>query len=841
MHQYQGPLCSAFDRDVLEILYEATDGPNWRRNTNWLTDAPLDEWHGVATDSAGRVSRLRLDDNQLTGEIPAQLGQLANLQRLSLGWNQLTGEIPPALGQLANLQYLWLRRNQLTGEIPLELGQLVNLQGLSLGENQLTGEIPPELGQLGNLQQYLYLDANQLTGEIPPELGQLANLQYLHLDANQLTGEIPPELGQLANLQYLHLGANQLTGEIPPALGQLANLLVVGLYDNQLTGEIPPALGQLANLQNLNLNANQLAGEIPHELGQLAELEDLSLHGNQLTGEVSTSYLELAELSVFRFANNNGLCAPDTDEFRTWLEGILYSGPLCTESDRDVLEILYEATDGPNWRRNTNWLTDAPLDEWYGVATDSAGRVTNIALAGNGLAGEIPPELGQLANLAYLYLAANQLTGEIPPELGQLANLRHLNLRANQLAGEIPPELGQLSNLQRLHLHENQLTGEVPTSYLGLAALSVFRFANNNGLCAPDTEFRTWLEGMDQYPGPLCTAFDRDVLEILYEATDGPNWRRNTNWLTDAPLDEWYGVATDSAGRVSSMSLHANQLTGEIPPELGQLANLQHLLLNENQLTGEVPTSYLELAELSTFHFDNNNGLCAPDTDEFRTWLEGIQYQSGSFYPSDRDILEILYEATDGPNWSDNTNWLTDVLLYEWHGVATDDNGRVTHLDLYNNDLFGTIPAELGNLSNLQGLELSHNDLSGTIPAELGNLSNLQELILDFNDLSGTIPAELGNLSNLQRLELSHNDLSGTIPAELGNLSNLLYLHLFGNGLTGALPSNLTSISGLSWFSWEQVSGTEGALCAPTDSTFQTWLSGIGDTSGPNCSDSGGS
>ena len=165
---------------------------------------------------------------------------------LSLSDNQLTGEIPTELGDLANLEELYLWGNQLTGEIPTELGSLANLTGLSLSDNQLTGEIPTELGDLANLEE-LYLWGNQLTGEIPAELGSLANLTGLWLSDNQLSGEIPSELGSLTNLTRLRLQDNELTGEIPSELGSLANLEVLLLARNQLTGCIPAGLLGMAS------------------------------------------------------------------------------------------------------------------------------------------------------------------------------------------------------------------------------------------------------------------------------------------------------------------------------------------------------------------------------------------------------------------------------------------------------------------------------------------------------------------------------------------------------------------------------------------------------------------
>ena len=91
------------DRAVLEELYNATDGPNWMSSMNWKTEAPLNEWYGVTTDASGRVTRLNLLRNQLSGSIPSSLGNLSNLEVLSLGSNQLSGSIPSSLGNLSNL------------------------------------------------------------------------------------------------------------------------------------------------------------------------------------------------------------------------------------------------------------------------------------------------------------------------------------------------------------------------------------------------------------------------------------------------------------------------------------------------------------------------------------------------------------------------------------------------------------------------------------------------------------------------------------------------------------------------------------------------------------------
>ena len=925
------------DRSALEAFYHATDGPNWTDNTNWLSDKPFGEWHGVTTDNSGNVTGLVLNSNQLSGQLPSELGSLSSLTGLWLGDNQLTGDIPQELGSLSNLTGLSLGNNQLSGEIPAELGNLPNLDILWLNDNQLSGSIPTELGSLSKLTD-LWLSANQLSGEIPPELASLSDLIELDLAYNRLSGEIPPELGSLSKLKDLWLSANRLSGSIPPELASLANLQSLQINGNQLTSEIPQELGNLSNLTYLHLAFNELSGEIPPELGGLSNLQGLFIDGNQLTGSLPLNLTGLQGLSEFWFIDNAGLCAPRDASFQTWLGSIPdVSGPTCadpddtssapTPTDRDILEIFYNATDGPNWTDKTNWLSGKPFVEWHGVETDGSGNVTGLflysnqlsgqlpselgglsnltglSLGENQLSGEIPAELGGLSNLTWLDLADNQLSGEIPQELGGLSNLTWLSLRENQLSGGIPPELGGLSNLGSLSLGGNQLSGEIPAELVGLSNLTSLILGGNqlSGEIPPElgslSNLTTWLSlGENQLSGEIPAELGGlsnltglslygNQLTGGIPAELGGLSNLTRLYLSGNQLSGEIPPELGSLSNLTSLILEDNQLSGEIPPELGGLSNLQDLGLVVNQLSGSLPLSLTGLTEISQFYFDSNAGLCAPTDAAFQQWLQAIPNRDAG--PNcedaspDRSALEAFYRATDGPNWTINVRWLSDRPVGEWYGVTTDDEGRVTRLELGGNDLAGTIPSELGDLSNLTHLNLAFNELSGEIPAELGNLSNLTglwlygnqlsgeippelgslsnlteltlaqnqlsgeipsdlgglsnltRLDLDFNELSGEIPTELGGLSNLTGLGLGHNQLSGEIPPELGNLSNLTGLGLDGNQLRGSLPLNLTGLKGLSYFWFIDNAG----LCAPRDASFQTWLESISNAGGPNCAD----
>ena len=268
------------DSLALVALYDSTDGANWTNNENWLTGI-VSTWFGI-TVLGDRVSKVELENNNLVGIIPAEIGNLTNLTELNLTNNQLTGEIPTEIGNLINLTRLKLSRNQLTGEILAEISNLTNLTLVYIFINQFTGEIPTEIGNLTNLSNIVFSN-NQFTGEIPVEIGSLTNLTQLNLASNQLTGKIPTEIGNLTNMVQLYLQYNQLTGEIPAEISNLTNLDHLYLSNNQLNGEIPDAIGNLTNLENLKLHYNKFTG-LP-DLSAITTFIELTIQNNKFTFE----------------------------------------------------------------------------------------------------------------------------------------------------------------------------------------------------------------------------------------------------------------------------------------------------------------------------------------------------------------------------------------------------------------------------------------------------------------------------------------------------------------------------------------------------------------------------
>ena len=351
-----------------------------------------------------------------------------------------------------------------------------------------------------------------------------------------------------------------------------------------------------------------------------------------------------------------------------------------------VLLSLYLSTNGDDWTHNDNWFEDYDLGTWYGVETDSAGRVIGLDLSRNNLDGRLPPRLGGLAHLRKLDLSGNELDGGIPGELGGLANLERLDLSGNELDGHIPAYydaqsdlagLGALANLVWLDLSGNQLDGDIPWELRGLASLERLDLSgnqlggsipasSNDGLDALSNLIWLDLSGnqlIGDIPWDLYKLAALERLDLSENELGGTIPASNTDGL--GPLSN-----------LTWLNLSGNQLTGDIPRELGLLTNLETLWLSYNQLggslpsefgsmerltwlmvgdnpdlTGPLPQSFLEL-ELEVFGY-GNTGLCVPAGTDFQAWLDEIWQHSGTGVVctggGDRGTLEALYDSTAGP------------------------------------------------------------------------------------------------------------------------------------------------------------------------------------------------
>ena len=177
-------------RYILALLYFSAGGLQWHNQNKWLSNDSVCNWYGVFCEVPGIVSKIEITSNNMQGNIPIELGELAGLESLKLSSNELTGEIPVELVKLQNLKTLMLSKNMFSGSIHSEIRYLEELRYLDISANRLTSTIPIEIGTLHNLE-YISIANNSISGRIPKELTNLVNLKSIIMADNLLRGSVP--------------------------------------------------------------------------------------------------------------------------------------------------------------------------------------------------------------------------------------------------------------------------------------------------------------------------------------------------------------------------------------------------------------------------------------------------------------------------------------------------------------------------------------------------------------------------------------------------------------------------------------------------------------------------
>ena len=536
--------------------------------------------------------------------------------------------------------------------------------------------------------------------------------------------------------------------------------------------------------------------------------------------------------------------------------------------DLAALQAFYQSTDGANWINQENWMSDKPLNEWYGIHLHHDGRVHTLSMPSNRLKGQLPPEIAKLSELIYLALSSNQLTGPIPANIGELSKLETLLLFFNGLEGEIPEEIGQLKNLANLQLAGNNLVGPIPSALGNLVNLDILILSGN------------------QLTGSIPSELSQlSILSVL--------------GLSDNQLSGPLPASLSQISALADFSAWGNELSGTLPSEWGDLHNLRYLSLTSNKLSGPIPESFLKLENLIDFEWLHNAGLCMKDTPAFIKWRSKIRdfAGDGTCTQAERTALAELYDATGGDSWTNNSGWKLDSIS-EWYGVTLDEDGVVSELDLSNNGLSGELTAAVSNLKKLKVLRFRDNpELTGRLPTSFSRLNNLSELnysgtglctptyaffqswlagiahvqgtnadcpaaadreilssfydelqgkdhwrrqanwnseeplsewygvtvdgqervtrlVLPFNGLIGPLPSILGELTELTRIDLRGNNFEGSsIPPALGNLAKLEDLYLYFGRLKGEIPPELGNLSRLRTLNLE-VNNLSGSIPA---------------------------
>lgn len=412
------------------------------------------------------------------------------------------------------------------------------------------------------------------------------------------------------------------------------------------------------------------------------------------------------------------------------LNWIAFEDDLQLKADEDPVEriaqryslaVLYYATNGESWLRDTGWLTGREHEcTWYGLecenrqivesannqatVTVTEAMVTEMNLEDNNLDGGLTREIGVFRFLLKMSLYSNKVSSRLPSQIGELADLEYLWIDNNRMGGPLPSEIGRMNSLIQMDIYSNRFASSIPTTLGQLRNLERFSAYSN------------LLQGSI------------------------PTQIGNMNYLRELFLD-------------------SNGIQGSIPSELGRATALYDLRLFDNKLIGSIPSALSNLEDLEILYLDSNE-LTGPitvieeipslvDFQAFRNRLTGtISNDIGNL--EELSVLDL------------NTNRMRGNIP-----DSLGESGSLEKLDLHKNEFGGNIPEGLEECTGLKKLRLNNNVLVGSIPEWMGDLDELRELLLATNRLSGPIPEELGELSQLNQLTLEFNELRGEVSTDL--------------------------------------------------------------------------
>ncbi|XP_030970923.1 receptor-like protein 14 [Quercus lobata] len=489
------------------------------------------------------------------------LFQLESLVISNCSLNKLSHQLPTFLFHQHSLRKLDLSHNGLKGPFPDWLFRNnTRLKSAFLNHNSFTGHF--HLPLCLNSTYVIDMSNNQLNGKLQRNIGEiLPNIRNLLLSNNSFTGSLPSSFGNMSLLGTLDVSLNNFSGEVPKDLFVgCSRLWTLVLSNNYFDGHLDWVhLFNLSELHILNINHNQFSGAMPNELPNSVAISILDVSNNKMSGRIPTWICNLTDVDGILMQNNN------------------FEGQIpCETITSEFLDLSHN-------------LLDGSLPLW------SSTRLKHLHLEENNFSGSIPEPFLNMSELWTLDLSDNKLSGSIPSAISKTSNLKILLLGGNHLSGNISTQLCQLTNITLMDLSRNLFSGTIPHCFGHTLSFGIFEIYWG-------TEFVT----------PI-TPFD-GTHDLVY------NLEVEINFVTKYRLSSYKDhILTYMSG----LDLSCNNLTGEIPLELGQLQRIHALNLSHNQLTGSIPKSFSDLTNVESLDLSHNrlSGEIPPQLIEL-TFLE---------------------------------------------------------------------------------------------------------------------------------------------------------------------------------------------------------------------------
>ncbi|KFK41862.1 hypothetical protein AALP_AA2G180500 [Arabis alpina] len=667
------------------------------------------------------MQELDLSKNKLVGQFPLCLTNLTGLRVLDLSSNQLTGKLPSDLGRLELLEYLSLFDNDFEGffsfgslanlsklkvfkiysksnllqvefesswkpkfqlsvivlrscnleKVPHFLLHQKDLRQVDLSDNKFFEKFPSWLLENNTKLEVLLLQNNSLTSF---HLRKSAhNLLFLNLSDNEFSDMLPKNIGWiLPRLRYMNLASNGFQGNLPASFGNMEEIEYLDLSHNSFQGKLPRSIAKgCYSMTILKLSNNKLSGEIFQESVDFTDINVLSMDNNQFTGKIGQGLRSLTSLYMLDMSNNNL-----TGVIPSWFDELPSLSALLVSNNSLEGEIPVSLFNMPSL-----WILDLAANILSGGIPPHVNSRTPVVLLlqDNNLSGVIPETL--LGNVTILDLRNNGLSGSIP-QFTNTENISILLLRGNNLTGRIPRQLCGLRNIHLLDLANNRLNGSIPSclsnTSFGLGKEDAF-YGYDTGVTSTSAEnvriyFKSLLV-LDQFS----MEYDVDTRTKIefatkhrYDAYMGGNLKLLFGMdLSENELSGEIPIELGGLQELQGLNVSHNKLSGVIPESFTGLKNVESLDLSFNRLQGRIPQELTELSSLAVFKvsFNNLSGVI-PQGRQFNT------FDKQSYFGNPLLCGQPTNKSCDSNNFQESDNEvepdesIIDMVSFNWSFVA---------------------------------------------------------------------------------------------------------------------------------------------------------------------------